>query len=691
MKLNFKVIVVFFSFFLAAFFQSGAYTVSNLATEYHNGQIFITWTNPNPTNLQYNVYRSLTPFTLSSQLTPSKFMGFVRDNSSKNILWSQQSNKNVYYKITPNGQPLAASKGLYVATCTGNLPYYYVITVTNLSNGNEDKTILTGNSTLLPVLDAVAQPKPVFQDSVVAQGGEVKQLYVQFVNNQETPLYPAMSSTGSYGFNFWIVKRGTAAKYPLFILFQAFSGHDADKSLSIDNSITNCYVMGVYDWLPIPQSDGSTGDNTYFCCYHEKFNYYSNANPIPTSGIVRTYFQKLYWQSIRWLESQVAIDTTRLYLKGSSETGFGALFTATYNPEKIAAVYAVDEPTATSAVTDLYKQMWGAPSSKLKTDLLQWNSTDTLTFADLKDQQKMFSKNEVRSLPLIYDIHGKNDVTVVWNSGKVAWLDSLDKSHIGGAWYWDQRDHGGGGKNFIDAEIQPNYYRFATNISYPAFSNCSINQNPGNGAPNNGDPYGAFNGYLDWHDDNISDNACNYTIHLFIKDFYVGGVLDPEQYATCKTDITFRRLQNFQPANGATIKWTNYDEVSGAKLQSGSLSYNGGLITLHNLTVNKAGNYIKLTIKNCSPRIGDDETDDNPADPNLYFSKSPDGYTAHFDVIKNENVNVRIFDLMGRIVWERRTELVSGSNTFEVPSPGNGIFLVQVQGETFSEAEKLFF
>lgn len=691
MKLNLRIIALSFTFILAIFSQAGAYKVTNLSAEYHNGQIFLTWTNPNATNLQYNVYRSTLPLTLSSQLTPSKFLGFVRDNSSKNVFWSQQSDENVFYKITDNGQPLSASKGLYVVTCTGSLAYYYVVTVTNLSNGNEDKVIGLGNSTLLPVLDIVAQPQPVFQDSITAIDGEVKKLYVQFVNNQETPLYPAMSSIGSYGFNFFIVKRGTATKYPLFILFQASRPHDADKSLNLDDSFTDCYIMGVYDWLPIPQDDGSIGDNTYFCGYHEKFNFYSNANPIPTSGIVKTYFQKLYWQAIRWLESKVPIDTTRLYLKGTSQTGFGALLTATLNPEKIAAVYAVVEPTSTSAVTDLYKQMWGASSSKLKTDLLQWNTTDTLAFADIKDQQKMISKNELRSLPPIYDIHGKNDVTVVWNSGKVAWLDSLERNHIGGAWYWDQRDHGGSGKNFIDEELQPNFYRFATNISYPAFSDCSINQNPGSGLPNNGDPYGAINGYLDWHDNTISDNACNYTIHVFVKDLYVGGVLDPEQYSTCKTDITIRRMQNFQPANGVTIKWTNYDEVTNGKLQNGSFTYNGGLITIKNLTVNKTGTYLKLSIKNCSQRTDDDQPDDDLGDTPLYFSKSPNGYTAHIDVLQNENAQVRVFDLMGRMVWESKAELMSGNNTFEIPSPGRGIFLVRIQGETFSKAEKLFF
>ncbi|HYV92810.1 MAG TPA: T9SS type A sorting domain-containing protein [Chitinophagales bacterium] len=681
-----------------SFSQSKAYTVSNLATECHNGQIFLTWTNPSATNLQYNVYRSVVPFTLSSQINSTNYLGFVRDNSSQNIFWSQQTDENIYYKITDNGQPLPASKGLYVVTCTGTLPYYYEVSVTALSNGNENKTIVPGeNTTLLPQFDLVAQPQPVFQDSFVAVNGEVKQLYVQYANNQETSRYPAMSSVGSYGFNFWLVKRGTATEYPLFILFQGAGPHDADKSPNLDNVYTNCYIMGVYDWLPIPQEDGSTGDNTYFCCYHQKFNFYSNTNPIPTTGVVKTYFQKLYWQGINWLKSEVAIDTTRLYLKGTSETGFGALITASLNPEKIAAVYSVVEPNATAAANDLYKQMWGSGSSKLKIDVVAWNSADTLLFNDVKNQQIMLNKNTLRSMPAIYDVHGKNDITVVWNSGKTDWLDSLDNNHIGGAWYWDQRNHGGNGSDFASPETEPNFYRFATNISYPAFSNCSVNQNPGNGTPSNGDPYGAINGYLDWHDDNIVDKACTYAVHVFMKDFYVGGVLDPEQYSTCKTDITIRRMQRFLPAAGATIQWSNYDEVTNAKIQNGNFTYGGGLISIPGLIINKSGNKIKFTIKNCSQRIDDapEGNDDQQGDVPLYFSKSPDGYTAHIDVLhpdgSGENVEVLVYDLMGRMVWEKKVSLASGTNTFEIPSPATGIFLVQVKGETFSHAEKLFF
>jgi hypothetical protein len=102
-----------------------------------HGQVFLTWKNPGATNLQYNIYRSATKFTATSQLTSDKLLGFVRDNSGKNIQRSEQEGGSIYFKITDNGAPLASTKGLYVVTCTNNQSWYYAVTVTNLATNKE--------------------------------------------------------------------------------------------------------------------------------------------------------------------------------------------------------------------------------------------------------------------------------------------------------------------------------------------------------------------------------------------------------------------------------------------------------------------------------------------------------------------------------------------------------------------------
>src|SRR4030095_9952696 len=178
----------------------------------------------------------------------------------------------------------------------------------------------------------------------------------------------------------------------------------------------------------------------------------------------------------------------------------------------------------------ILKQMWGNSSSKLKTDITDWRTNQPLEFSDVTDMKVMLDINEKRSIPLIFDIHGKNDTKVLWSASKIEWYDSLQSNHIGGVFYWDQREHVGDGANFLPEETQPDFFRYAVNKSYPAFSNCSIDQNPGNGTKTNGNPYGALNGYLDWNDASITDNAFDYSITCFVKNMYVGGTPISSQY-----------------------------------------------------------------------------------------------------------------------------------------------------------------
>lgn len=683
---------ILLSTILLSFQTTSAYTVTSINAAYHNGQVFITWNCPTPTNLQYNLYRSTSPLISSTQFSSITIMGFVRDNSSKNMFWTSQLKADVFYKIQSTDAPLGSTQGLYVVTCTDNQSYYYAVTVTNLSDNVEDKTILISqNSLLLPVSESAVKPLPVWQDSITTNNGNVKQHYVLFGNNQDTPLYPAMVSVGSYGFNYWYIKRGTATKYPLFISFEGF-GAKPDENVGLDSAFTNCYILGVFDWWPIYTDEGDIGNNTFFLGYHEDFNIYSNTNPVPTTGVIRTYSQNIINQNIKWIKNQFNIDSTKIYLKGSSSSGYGALLTASIHPEKYAAVYAIVEPNAlSSSSSEITKQMWGVSASNIKTDIVNWSTGDTLIYKSLTDQQKMLNTNRLLSVPVIYDIHGKNDVSVAWGTGKITWLDSLENNHMGGTWFWDQRDHGGSGKNFITEETEPNYYRFATNKSYPAFQNCSINQDPGNGNATNGDPYGAINGYLDWRDDNIKDKSCKYWITLNVKDFYVGGVLDPEQYSTCTADVTIRRAQNFLPPIGSLIKWKVFD-VDNVKIQHSSFTYNGGLITIPGIIINKTGCQIKMNIQDCVSKIGDDEDDDfDEEDSPVSFSKSPDGYAAQVELLQNETLQFIMYDLMGRKVWEKNVDGITGSNSVKINATSSGIFLIEISGETFRQSEKLMF
>src|SRR4030095_13596496 len=125
-----------------------AYVVTDIAALYSKGQVFITWTNPTATGLKYKVYRSTSKFTSASQLTSDKLLGFVEDNSGKNIHLSKIMGHDVFFKTRDNGDPLTSKQVLYVVTCTKDAKYYYAVTVTKISGGSETKTITLGENSL---------------------------------------------------------------------------------------------------------------------------------------------------------------------------------------------------------------------------------------------------------------------------------------------------------------------------------------------------------------------------------------------------------------------------------------------------------------------------------------------------------------------------------------------------------------
>src|SRR6185436_10766336 len=109
--------------------------------------------------------------------------------------------------------------------------------------------------------------------------------------------------------------------------------------------------------------------------------------------------------------------------------------------------------------------------------------------------------------------------------------------------------------------------------------------------------------------------------------------------------------------------------------------YDGNLMVLHDLTVNKSGNRIQLVISNCS---GKNFPTPSPSGDNVDFIKTPNGYSAVIFSEQNEQIVIHEFDGMGRRMFSKIISLHEGSNTLEIPSPGNGIYLVEISGENFS-------
>ncbi|MEO5674619.1 MAG: hypothetical protein ABIQ74_08230 [Chitinophagales bacterium] len=671
-----KIILIIFA--IGCITTSGyGYSIKQLTATYQSGQIFLNWKVPTATNLQYNIYRSKTPILTSLQLTNNNYLGYVRDNSAKNLRKSELQNDDFYFVIKNNNPPLASDRGLYVATCTSSSLYYYAVTVTNLENNKEDKGIISeSNSLLLPVLESVAAPQAVLQAITEQSNGDISYEYVIWGNNQDAVHWHAFNNVGSFGYNFTLQKRGNYNDQPLCIQFQ-----DQNPFKKLDSDFcSDCNMLQLDDWLP-------NGQNSYWIGYHEGYNMYlsNGSNPVATTGVIKTYTQVCTQAIIRWVKHQQGIDSSRVYMTGNSHNGFGAILTAMNIPAEISSFYVTSPPYIYKpAAGDKREHQLGSVSCKLPTDINYPGTSDPIVIWDFTDFRNWYRINQPNGIPYGQGINGKNDTKAGW-AQKFHYYDTVNAYQQGGTWFWDQRVHNGKDAQFTSSETKTDYTRFYTNRSFPAFSNCTINQDPGTGDPNEGDAYGAINGYLDWDDNSIVDKKCSYTINCFIKTLYVDGQEDQNQYSSCKSDITLRRTQKFDPSTSQTITWTNYD-VDNQLLQSGSFVRGDDPITLKGIKIKKAGSTIKLTASNCG-----NKAEALPESSEIIsILKTQDGYSLVLNVTDAQRAAIDVYDQLGRTVLHEELDLPAGFTSFPIKLPGS-VYLIRVSSKEIHFSCKLLF
>jgi hypothetical protein len=660
--------------FLFAFMPASAQTVTQIKATYKGGQVFITWKNLSGTNKRYKIYRSSEKIGNSTKLNSSIFMGYVTDNSGKNIRKSQLKGTDHYYKIDATDSPLDANSGLFVLTCADNKKWFYAVTTEDIATGVETKTISLGaNSMSVSTQEHKESPQPVLQQTLDLGGGTTSYEYVIWGNKQSTSTMGAFNNVGSIGYNFTFIQH-SQTEDGLYVLYR----DDDPFSDATPDNCEDCSVLLIDDWLP-------NGFRTYWFGYNENYDIYSSSNGIPTTGTIRAYTQTRIRYILNWVTETLPVNPAKVYASGFSHNGFGALLTANLIPDMIAAEWLNVAPPIIKAVNGSdYEKLWCDNAVNLETDVLNPVTGAAMNIWEVFDMRTMFELNTSRGLPFIGAIHGKQDNQVGWVQ-QLNWYDSLEFSRQGGVWYWDQRQHNGSGKQFLDDEIKFDLRRFASNKSYPAFSYCSINQDPGNGSKSDGDPYGAINGYLDWDDASVIDQKCDYTIECFVRDMYVNGVLQP-QFDSCTADITLRRLQKFKPNIGATVSWS-IEKSNGQTAAAGSLIYDGSPITLSGAKIYRSGSAITLHIENCN-RI---ESEDAPLTQEIGILRRDNGYLIRTTLANDALVHISLFDLAGRALLKSEVNWSSGVNEFPVEIGHHGEYIIRLEAKDFAVTRKLFF
>ncbi len=130
--------------------------------------------------------------------------------------------------------------------------------------------------------------------------------------------------------------------------------------------------------------------------------------------------------------------------------------------------------------------------------------------------------------------------------------------------------------------------------SLPAFGNCSLDDNIGEGDPRAGRSYGQINGYLVWESETIVDEPGLYaiTVYLWGGDRHGRGAAPLD---ACTVDLTPRKCQKFKADKGEPFAWTSVTLSDGKQVQAGqAIADDHGLVTLKGLNVTKGKHRIVI-------------------------------------------------------------------------------------------------
>jgi hypothetical protein len=660
----------------AAIQSNQAQPVTNISALFRDGQVFVTWDNLTTTNVVYTLYKSSSPILHGNQLASAQNLGNVRDNSSRNQRLTEIIGTPTYLRIDSASVPLASTKGLFVATSTAAGSFYYAVTANAIHI--EDTTVVVGsNSLAAPVSETVMMPKPVWQGSRVVSS-KTFNIYVQFATKVTSSIYPQMTNVGSFPYNFALVKSGTGSSHPITFWMNPGGGTflpTSDYFRTIGDP--NEWVITFEEWIPGIQFC------TFSYGFHEDYDMYSSSNPVPTSGTLHNYTAAKVAYIVNWAIRNLPVDSTRTYMTGWSMGAMGTLFNSIMLRQKIAAIFIYAPICNLAAGADAsFDPLWGTYQTNLLTN-------EGYRRNERLNANYLVSANRLNSLPLMFTFFGKLDSGTVWPE-KIVFYDSLSANKHGAFHFWSMSNHA---QLYYNSPWQPSFpnfsffIRYRTNLSCPAFSNCSINDNPGNGNPSNGDAIGSINGHLDWND-NIVDLANRWEITLRLKDLSTiyGSDIAPD---SATTDVTLRRLQAFNVPVGYRINWEN--RRNNIVVQQASFVYDGALITIPGVRVYKDSSRLSITYspvsvaeQNVLPReFALSQNYPNPFNPNT---------TIHYSLPHISFVTLTVYNTLGQQVAQLVNEQQQAGYhdvVFRGDGLSSGVYFYRIQAGDFVASKKL--
>jgi len=351
----------------------------------------------------------------------------------------------------------------------------------------------------------------------------------------------------------------------------------------------DCFVMGPNDPL-----------GTWFYGYSDQL-----PGGDPDKGTVVNYTERRVLFYIEHFSSNYAIDRNRVFVSGGSMGGTGTVTLALRYPHVFAAGDAKK-----GAANRRYchwksqcERIWGKVEAGVKNNagVNVWDWQNVAWYIEHNHAKS----NWIRTL------NGREDTSIPYRQlagppgvQPMSFYAALEKYSVGHQCLWDCSSHGRPDPQNprLDDWWEPFWDGtcfLRLDLSFPAFSGFSANDDPGTGAGDavgsdtqlgdntyDGAPRGGLNRFLRWNSNTIVDTPAEWSIEIKLS----AGSAGYRGAGAETVNVTPRRLQKFEVKPGARYAWSTSSGQSGA-----AVADTNGLLTIPAVKVTTG--WTKLTVR----------------------------------------------------------------------------------------------
>ena len=558
--------------------------VNSLQAEYRDGQTFLTWNEAlMPEGTTFTVYLSDKPITDATLGAAKRVCEHIYPRSAHDWWLDPDTyapgkvptvDPWVGFVIKEGGKPLDASGGLHVHTVVAGEEGSRYYAVTCVKEKKEDRMIVPGQNALTtPVNQQRAPIQPIW----LGDPGKAPA-----TNPAGRPVLLSLHAKG----------RRPAKDYLLF----GDASHGWREGLAFKFNLRMTKHLITIEprdvlWLGRRFVEGNDGLNknkrVIFTFWYGCSDKIYDPALIPT-GTPTDYTERWLLWMLSWVREHFQTDPNRIYCTGSSMGGIGGVQFAFRHPEIFAAVNASVPMVALNEGDP--KRKWPDTTWRINraTGPFDLKTSDGMTLRERLDS-RLFVRSHPGDLPFLVIANGRKDDSIPWHNNP-DFYRALQEGRHGTLVAWNDGKH-----SKVRVKTPPDFKkwanydglsRFALDKSYPAFSYCSKDGDPGNGYATNGGVVGFINRGLDWEDP--KDEARRYEV-------LIRWTLKPAVLPVT-VDVTPRRVQAFKLKPGDSCSAVNLD-ADGKEIQRCKLSADAhGLLTFvgFNITSTK-GNRLVLT------------------------------------------------------------------------------------------------